>query len=97
MNLTFTKTRHGGISGAAPDGTSLFNIGQSTSRNEEKVIVQASLPGMASRIVIDAPEGRTKWDRETNMLAFRAAADSLEQWASNVLGVTLTVNVVYNT
>ncbi len=97
MDLTFTKTSHGTLRGSGPDGTTLFSIGQSTRRGEETVIVKDELPGLGDRTVIEAPDGCTKWCRETNTLAMRVAADSLEQWASNVLGVALTVNIVDNT
>ncbi len=97
MDLTFTRTRHNTLQGAAPDGTILFGIDQSSSRNSEAVYVKCNLPGAGDSGAIDAPEGCNKWSAETNALAMRFAADSLEQWASKVLGVALTGNGGDNT
>ncbi len=97
MNLTFTKAGHGTFKGVGENGTTIFTISQSFSRSDENVHLKTPLPGLRDVTVIEAPDGCTKWSRETNTLAFRAAADSLEPWASKVLGVTLTVNIVDNT
>ncbi len=97
MDLTFTRTRHNTLQGCGPDGTTLFAIDQSSSRSSETVSVKSYLPGTSDPGAIEAPEGCTKWSAETNTLAMRAAAKGLEQWASKVLGVALTVNIVDNT
>ncbi len=97
MDLTFTRGEHNILYAKGENGATLFTISQSFSRSDEKVHLKTSLPGLRDVTVIEAPEGCTKWSRETNERAMRSAARGLEQWASRVLGVALTVNVVDNT
>jgi hypothetical protein len=97
MDLTFTRGEFNSLYGKGENGATLFTISDSMTRGDDSVNLRTSLPGLRENTTIAPPEGAPKYSNAAQEKAMRAAARGLEQWASKVLGVTLTVNIVDNT
>ncbi len=97
MDLTFTRGVSANFTGKGEDGTTLFTIRESLVLVDDSATLRVYLPGFPDRIAIAPPDGALPGGKVTREKAMRVAADSLEQWASKVLGVALAVNVVDNT
>jgi len=91
MNLTFTRTRYGGAHGVGEDGAVLFTLNPSSRRGSNVVHLQTGLPGV--RPTIDV-ESSSAYDFGP---AMAKAAQVLQQWAADQLGVALTVTIIDNT
>ncbi len=96
MNLTWTRGGYNSLYGKGENGATLFTIHDSMARSDDAVL-RTRLPGLREHTTIAPPEGAPKYSNAAREKAMRAAAHGLEQWASKVLGVSLTVNVVDNT
>ncbi len=97
MDLTFTRGEFNSLYGKGENGATLFTIHDSVTSGDDSAILRTSLPGMRKQTTIAPPEGAERYSNAAREKAMRAAAKGLEQWASKVLGVALTVNVVDNT
>ncbi len=97
MDLTFTRGEFNTLYGKGENGATLFTISDSLTKNDESAVLRTHLPGLREHTTIAPPEGAPKYSNAAREKAMRAAAKGLEQWASKVLGVTLTVNIVDNT
>jgi hypothetical protein len=96
MNLTFTRGEYNSLYGKGENGATLFTIHDSMTKSDDAVL-RTKLPGLRESTTIAPPEGTERYSDAAREKAMRAAAKGLEQWASKVLGVALTVNIVDNT
>jgi hypothetical protein len=97
MDLTWTRGEFNALYGKGENGATLFTINDSMTRGDESAILRTRLPGLREHARIEPPDGAPQYSNAAREKAMRAAAKGLEQWASKVLGVALTVHIVDNT